>query len=146
METFSAFCNHITYVPRSKPCWIRPICNSTVFSAGHVSTVIGTRPYEIVPREYGKPVAVPASSLWTILAIGLHDRQTIVEGRGGGESYARCINRDGNGKRRSPFRGLRAARLFRVRGLGSIAHSGMKLRLKYAAFDAELKFSVRACG
>jgi hypothetical protein len=31
---------------------------------------------------------------------------------------------------------------FGWRGLGSIAHSGMRLRSKYASFDAELKFSV----
>jgi hydrogenase expression/formation protein HypD len=68
----------------------------------------------------------------------------VVEGRAEIENqYARCITRGGNKKALEVLSEVFAPRdYFEWRGLGSIAHSGMKLKPKYAAFDAELKYSV----
>jgi hydrogenase expression/formation protein HypE len=57
VENFSAFCNHITIVPALKALLDSPDLQLDGFlGPGHVSTVIGTRPYEFVPRQYGKPL------------------------------------------------------------------------------------------
>jgi hydrogenase expression/formation protein HypD len=68
----------------------------------------------------------------------------VVEGRAVVENqYGRCVNRDGNRKALEVLFDVFEPRdYFEWRGLGSIAHSGMKLSRKYARFDAELKFDV----
>jgi hydrogenase expression/formation protein HypD len=145
IENFSAFCNHITIVPALKALLDSPDLQLDGFlGPGHVSTVIGTRPYEFVPREYGKPVAVAGFEPLDILQSVYMIVKQVVEGRAEVENqYARCINRDGNRKALEVlFEVFEPRDYFEWRGLGSIAHSGMKLRRKYAAFDAELKFNV----
>jgi hydrogenase expression/formation protein HypD len=145
VENFSAFCNHITIVPALKALLDSPDLQLDGFlGPGHVSTVIGTRPYEFVPREYGKPVAVSGFEPLDILQSVYMIVKQVVEGRAEVENqYARCLTRDGNRKALEILFDVFEPRdYFEWRGLGSIAHSGMKLRRKYAAFDAELKFSV----
>ncbi len=145
VENFSAFCNHITIVPALKALLDSPDLQLDGFlGPGHVSTVIGTRPYEFVPREYGKPVAVAGFEPLDILQSIYMIVKQVVDGRAEVENqYARCITRDGNRKALEVLCEVFEPRdYFEWRGLGSIAHSGMKLRRKYAAFDAELKFNV----
>src|SRR5208337_3918673 len=56
LTNFSVFCNHVTI--------IQAILDSPdlrldgFIGPGHVSTVIGCRPYEFIARDYGKPVVV----------------------------------------------------------------------------------------
>ncbi|MEA2175730.1 MAG: hydrogenase expression/formation protein HypD [Blastocatellia bacterium] len=145
LENFSIFCNHITIVPALKALLDSPDLQLDGFlGPGHVSTVIGTKPYEFVPREYGKPVVVAGFEPLDVLQSVYMIVQQIVEGRAEVvNQYARCVNRDGNLRAlRSLFEVFEPRDYFEWRGLGSIAHSGMKLSAKYAAFDAELKFNV----
>lgn len=145
VENFTVFCNHITIVPALKAMLDSPDLQLDGFvGPGHVSTVIGTRPYEFVSRDYGKPVAVSGFEPLDVLQSVYMVVKQIVEGRAEVENqYARCITRDGNKRALEAIYEVFAPRdYFEWRGLGSIAHSGMKLQQKYAAFDAELKFSV----
>lgn len=145
VRNFSAFCNHIMIVPALKALLDSPDLQLDGFlGPGHVSTVIGTRPYEFVPREYGKPVAVAGFEPLDILQSIYMIVKQVVEGRAEVENqYARCISRDGNRRALEVlFEVFEPRDYFEWRGLGSIAHSGMKLQSKYAAFDAELKFNV----
>jgi len=145
VENFSVFCNHITIVPALKALLDSPDLQLDGFlGPGHVSTVIGTRPYEFVPREYGKPVAVAGFEPLDVLQSVYMVVKQVVENRAEVENqYARCITRDGNRKALEVLFDVFEPRdYFEWRGLGSIAHSGMRLRRKFAAFDAELKFNV----
>lgn len=145
VENFSAFCNHITIVPALKALLDSPDLQLDGFlGPGHVSTVIGTRPYEFVPAVYGKPVAVSGFEPLDILQSVYMIVRQVIEGRAEVENqYARCITREGNRRALEVlFEVFEPRDYFEWRGLGSIAHSGMKLRRKYAAFDAELKFDV----
>jgi hydrogenase expression/formation protein HypD len=145
VENFSVFCNHITIVPALKALLDSPDLKLDGFvGPGHVSTVIGTRPYEFVAREYGKPVAVSGFEPLDVLQSVYMIVKQVVEGRAEVENqYARCVSRDGNRRALEViFEVFEPRDYFEWRGLGSIAHSGMKLGRKYAAFDAELKFSV----
>ena len=56
---FSVFCNHVTIIPAIKAILDSPDLRLDGFiGPGHVSTVIGCRPYEFIARDYGKPVVV----------------------------------------------------------------------------------------
>ena len=143
IENFSVFCNHIMIVPALKAILDSPDLRLDGFlGPGHVSTVIGTRPYEFVSKEYNKPLVVSGFEPLDVLqAVYLVVKQ-IVEGRAEVENqYGRVVERDGNRRSLEAIREVFEPRdYFEWRGLGSIAHSGLKLRSKYAGFDAELKY------
>ncbi|MCA1632486.1 MAG: hydrogenase formation protein HypD [Acidobacteria bacterium] len=145
VENFSVFCNHIMIVPALKALLDSPDLQLDGFvGPGHVSTVIGTRPYDFVVREYGKPVVVSGFEPLDVLqSVYMVVKQT-VEGRVEVENqYARCVSRGGNLKALEALSEVFEPRdYFEWRGLGSIAHSGMRLKQKYARFDAERRFDV----
>jgi len=145
VRNFSVFCNHIMIVPALKALLDSPDLKLDGFvGPGHVSTVIGARVYEFVPREYGKPLVVSGFEPLDVLqAVEMIVRQ-VVEGRAEVENqYTRFASRDGNPHAlRSIAEVFEARDYFEWRGLGSIAHSGLKLKQKYSRFDAELKFAV----
>lgn len=142
---FSVFCNHIMIVPALKAMLDSPDLKLDGFlGPGHVSTVIGTRCYEFVPKEYDKPLVVSGFEPLDILqSVYMIVKQT-VEGRAEVENqYSRVVLREGNVKALEVIFDVFEPRdYFEWRGLGSIPHSGMRLQKKYAAFDAELKFAV----
>lgn len=145
VTNFTVFCNHIMIVPALKALLDSPDLKLDGFvGPGHVSTVIGTRPYEFVPNEYKKPVVVAGFEPLDVLQSVYMLVRQIVEGRAEIENqYARVVSRDGNRRAlEAIFEVFEPRDYFEWRGLGSIAHSGMKLNGKYAEFDAELKFSV----
>jgi hydrogenase expression/formation protein HypD len=145
VRNFSIFCNHIMIVPALKALLDSPDLQLDGFvGPGHVSTVIGTRPYDFVPRMYRKPIVVSGFEPLDILQSVYLLVKQVVEGRAEVENqYGRVVFRDGNRKALSVLSEVFEPRdYFEWRGLGSIAHSGMKLNAKYAAFDAELKFAL----
>ena len=145
VKNFSVFCNHIMIVPALKAMLDSPDLQLDGFvGPGHVSTVIGTRCYEFVPRDYGKPLVVTGFEPLDILQSVYMIVNQIVEGRSEIENqYGRVVERDGNRKAlEALFEVFEPRDYFEWRGLGSIPHSGMKMKAKYAAFDAELKFDV----
>jgi len=145
VRNFSVFCNHITIVPALKAMLDSPDLRLDGFvGPGHVSTVIGTRPYEFVCEEYHKPLVVSGFEPLDILQSIYMIVKQAVEGRAEVENqYSRAVCREGNRRAlEAIFEVFEPRDYFEWRGLGSIARSGMKLREKYAGFDAELKFAV----
>lgn len=145
IKNFLVFCNHITIVPALKAMLDSPDLQLNGFlGPGHVSTVIGTRCYEFVARDYGKPVVVSGFEPLDVLQSIYMVVKQIVEGRTEVENqYGRAVNRDGNRRAMDVLCQVFEPRdFFEWRGLGSIAHSGMRLRREFATFDAELRFGV----
>jgi hydrogenase expression/formation protein HypD len=145
VENFSVFCNHIMIIPALKAMLDSPDLKLDGFvGPGHVSTVIGTRCYDFVPREYGKPLVVTGFEPLDILQSVYMIVTQVVEGRAEIENqYGRVVERDGNRKALESLAEVFEPRaFFEWRGLGSIPFSGMKIKEKYARFDAELKFAV----
>jgi hydrogenase expression/formation protein HypD len=106
--------------------------------------VIGTRPYEFIARDFGKPITISGfepldvlHSLWMVI-------KQIAEGRAEVENqYGRIVPRDGNERALGAVNEVFEVReFFEWRGLGSIDHSGVRMREAYAEFDAERKFPV----
>jgi len=145
IENFSVFCNHITIVPTIKAILDSPDLKLDGFlGPGHVSMVIGTAPYEFIARFYSKPMVVAGfepldvlQSIWMVV-------KQIKEGRADIENqYARIVPDDGNAQALDAVAKVYELReFFEWRGLGSIDHSGVRLREGYARFDAERKFGV----
>ena len=145
VRNFSLFCNHITIIPTVKAILDSPDLQIDGFlGPGHVSMVIGTRPYDFIAERYGKPLVVAGfepldilQSLWMVL-------RQMKEGRCEVENqYKRVVPVEGNSPALDAItRVFELREFFEWRGLGSIDHSGIRMREGYAAFDAERKFSV----
>ncbi|MEU6414775.1 hydrogenase formation protein HypD [Microbispora sp. NPDC046933] len=145
VRNFSVFCNHVTIIPAIKAILDSPDLRLDGFlGPGHVSTIIGCRPYEFIARDYGKPLVVAGFEPLDILqSVYLLLRQ-LAEGRSEVENqYARVVPWPGN------IRALRAIGevmelrpYFEWRGLGFISHSALRMREKYAAYDAERLFEI----
>ncbi len=145
ISNFSLFCNHITTVPTIKAILDSPDMRLDGFLApGHVSMVVGERPFDFVAERYRKPIVIAGfepldilQSIWMLI-------KQIVDGRCEVENqYARIVPAQGNEPGLDAIAKVFTLReFFEWRGLGSIDHSGIRMRDEYAAFDAEQKYSV----
>src|ERR1051326_6232857 len=82
IENFSIFCNHVTIIPAIKAILDSPDLRLDGFlGPGHVSTVIGCRPYEYIPAEYGKPIVTAGFEPLDILQSVYMLLQQLAEGR-----------------------------------------------------------------
>ena len=100
IENFSIFCNHIMIVPALKALLDSPELKLDGFiGPGHVSTVIGTRPYEFVAGDYRKPMVVAGFEPLDILQAIYKVVKQCIEGRAEIENqYRRVVTRDGNSR------------------------------------------------
>ncbi len=145
ITNFKVFSNHVTIVPPIKAILDSPDLRLDGFlGPGHVSTVIGNRPYRFVPEQYGKPLVTAGFEPLDILqAIAMLLTQ-IREGRCEVENqYTRIVRDEGNPRALAVLQEVFELRPhFEWRGLGFIAQSALKLRADFAAWDAELAYSV----
>ena len=145
IDNFSVFCNHITIIPTIKAILDSPELSLDGFlGPGHVSMVIGSGPYAFISKHYKKPLVVSGFEPLDILQSVWMVMKQLAEGRCEVENqYRRVVPDGGNTAARDAVHKVFQLReFFEWRGLGSIDHSGVKLRDAYARFDAERKFSV----
>jgi hydrogenase expression/formation protein HypD len=144
IENFSLFCNHITIIPTVKAILDSPELTLDGFlGPGHVSMVIGTAPYEFISRHYRKPLVVAGfepldilQSVWMLLK-QLAEQRCEVENQ-----YQRIVPAAGNSAALAAVQAVFELReFFEWRGLGSIDHSGVRIRERYARFDAERRYA-----
>jgi len=145
VRNFSVFCNHVTILPAIKAILDSPDLRLDGFlGPGHVSTVIGCEPYRFITRQFGKPLVVTGFEPLDILhAVALLLRQ-LAEGRCEVENqYGRAVSWSGNPRAVEAITSVMELRPhFEWRGLGFIAHSALRLREEFAAFDAERLFEI----
>ncbi|MEO5839788.1 MAG: hydrogenase formation protein HypD [Acidimicrobiales bacterium] len=145
ITNFRVFCNHVTIVPPIKAILESPDLRLDGFiGPGHVSTVVGNRPYRFVAERYGKPLVTAGFEPLDILqAIAMLLRQ-IRSGRCEIENqYARVVRDEGNPRALQAITDVFELRPhFEWRGLGFISHSALKLRAEFAAFDAEVHYDI----
>ena len=145
LTNFSVFCNHVTIIPAIKAILDSPDLRLDGFiGPGHVSTVIGCRPYDFIAREYGKPLVVAGFEPLDILR-SIHMLLTqLAEGRSEVENqYGRVVPWEGNPKALKVISETMEPRpYFEWRGLGFISHSALRVRDAYAEFDAERIFQI----
>jgi hydrogenase expression/formation protein HypD len=144
IENFSVFCNHVTIVPPVRALLDSPDLRLDAFiGPGHVSTVIGCRPYEFMAKDYGKPCVVAGFEPLDLLQSVLMLMHQLKEGRCEVENqYGRVVPWEGNLQALKSMAEVFELRpYFEWRGLGFIAQSALKLSPAYADFDTELRYS-----
>jgi hydrogenase expression/formation protein HypD len=111
---------------------------------GHVSTIIGTKPYEFIPKRYKIPCCVAGfepldilEGIYMLLKQIINNKPRVIN------QYVRVVRQKGNPKAQKII-----SKVFKIsdsswRGLGSIAQSGLKIKNEFSNFDAERVFSVK---
>jgi hydrogenase expression/formation protein HypD len=145
IDNFSIFCNHVTIIPAIKAILDSPDLRLDGFiGPGHVSTVIGCRPYEFISRQYAKPLVTAGFEPLDILQSIKMILDQLAEDRCEVENqYTRVVPWNGNPKALEVISEVMELRpYFEWRGLGFISHSALRVRDAYAAFDAERIFAL----
>ena len=151
LKNLSVVCNHVI-----TPAAIQHILNSpeirdigrvsidAFIGPGHVSVIIGTKPYEYFAEEFLKPVVIsgfePIDVLHSVLLIA---GQILRGGARVENQYTRFVTREGNLKAQKLVADVfELRREFEWRGLGSIPYSALRIKDSFEEFDAEKRFSV----
>ncbi|SRR5664280_413770 len=145
LDNFSILASHVLVPPA-----IRALLNAPdnvvqgFLAAGHVCTIMGTREYEPLAREYHLPIVVTGFEPLDLLQ-GIYLAVTALEeGRSGVENqYARSVTREGNLSAQQVIN-----QVFQIcdrawRGIGMIPQSGLDLRPEFAHYDAAQRFAVQ---
>jgi hydrogenase expression/formation protein HypD len=151
VKNFSVFCNHVL-----TPSAITQILDSpevrelgtvkldAFIGPAHVSTIIGSRPYEYFAYEYQRPVVIAGfEPLDVMQAVKMLVRQ-INDGRFEVENeFSRAVTRDGNEKAKALVADIfELRRSFEWRGLGLVPYSALRIKERYGAWDAERRWDV----
>ena len=116
-RNFSCFCNHVTIVPPLRALLESPDLRLDGFiGPGHVCTVVGARPFEFIPADYGKPIVISGFEPLDLLQSVHMILRQLAEGRCEVENqYTRVVPYEGNPQAlRGAGRGVRAAAALRV--------------------------------
>ena len=110
----------------------------------HVSTVIGSRPYEFFAEEYRKPVVIAGFEPLDVMQAILMLVRQVNEGRATVENeFTRAVTPNGNEKAQNLVSEVfELRRSFEWRGLGEVPYSALKIRERYGEFDAERHFGL----
>jgi hydrogenase expression/formation protein HypD len=109
---------------------------------GHVSTIIGTRPYEFLRDKYRLPSCVVGFDALDVLQgiyMLLRQMQTGPEVE---IQYKRSVRLDGNEKARQVMDTVFVPCDATWRGIGVIAGSGLTFRKEFSEFDARKRFRI----
>jgi hydrogenase expression/formation protein HypD len=153
LGNFSVFCNHVL-----TPAAIQNILESPevremgsvsidgFFGPSHVSSIIGSRPYEFFAEEFQKPVVIAGFEPLDVMQSALMLIRQLNEGRYDVENeYTRVVTREGNVKAQTLVAEVfELRRVFEWRGLGLVPYSALRLKEAYAALDAEKRFDTPA--
>ncbi len=145
VRNFTCFCNHVTILPPIRALLESPDLRLDGFiGPGHVSTVVGARPFEFIPVEYGKPVVISGFEPLDLLQSVHRVLLQLAEGRREVENqYTRVVPYEGNPRALRVLAEVFELRPhFEWRGLGFISQSGLRLSDAYRDFDAEARFRV----
>lgn len=151
LNNFSVFCNHVL-----TPAAIQNILESpevrdigTISIDGflgpsHVSSIIGSQPYAFFAEEYQRPVVIAGFEPLDVMQSVLMLIRQLNEGRHEVENeYTRVVTKEGNLKAKAIVAEVfELRRSFEWRGLGHVPYSALRIKSKYAGFDAERRFSI----
>ncbi|HTR57559.1 MAG TPA: hydrogenase formation protein HypD [Casimicrobiaceae bacterium] len=151
LSNFSVFCNHVL-----TPAAITNILESpevrelgTVpldgfIGPAHVSTVIGSQPYEFFAEEYCKPVVIAGFEPLDVMQSILMLVRQLNEGRAEVENeFTRAVSREGNAKAKALIAEVFELRSsFEWRGLGEVPYSALRIREALRDFDAEVRYGI----
>ncbi|ANQ86971.1 hydrogenase formation protein HypD [Azoarcus olearius] len=148
LKNFSVLCNHVL-TPAAIVAILEHPEGSGVQLDGfvgpaHVSTVIGSRPYDFVATQYNKPVVIAGFEPLDVMQSILMLVRQVNDGRAAVENeFTRAVTPDGNRKAQALVAEVFELRdSYEWRGLGSLPQSALKIRAEFAAWDAEARFGI----
>jgi hydrogenase expression/formation protein HypD len=151
LRNFSVLCNHVMTPPAMRAILDgasedgeTPVLIEGFIGPAHVSTVIGTRPYEPFAREDGKPVVIAGFEPLDVAQAILMLVRQINDGRAEVENqYIRAVTPTGNLKAQAEMAAAFETReSFEWRGLGFLPRSALRLRAELRDYDAEQRFGL----
>ncbi|MBK9261035.1 MAG: hydrogenase formation protein HypD [Polyangiaceae bacterium] len=144
MQNFSLLVSHVLVPPALEAILSASERNVDAFlAAGHVCAVMGFNEYGPIAQKHHVPIVVtgfePADILQGIsmCVSQLEEGRTEVENQ-----YTRAVRKDGNESAQRVVSEVFCVVPRKWRGIGDIPQSGLGIREKYAAFDAEKRFAV----
>lgn len=148
LKNFSVLCNHVLTPAAIVAILEHPEGNGVQLDGfvgpAHVSTVIGSRPYDFVAAEYNKPVVIAGFEPLDVMQSILMLVRQVNDGRAAVENeFTRAVTPEGNRKAQALVAEVFELRdSYEWRGLGSLPQSALKIRAQFAAWDAEAKFGL----
>jgi hydrogenase expression/formation protein HypD len=145
VKNFYLFSGHKLITPAMEALLIdKDVRINGFLCPGHVSVIIGSRPYRFIPERYGIPCVIagfePVDILQSILMLIRQkngNRKPSVE-----IQYTRVVKKEGNRKAQEIMDQIFRKTDSEWRGLGVIRNSGLEMREEYSHIDAEKIFPV----
>ncbi|TBW40021.1 hydrogenase formation protein HypD [Siculibacillus lacustris] len=151
LTNFSIFCNHVltpsairAILEAPKTGGLPPVRIQGFLGPSHVSAIIGTKPYDTFVAEFAQRIVVSGFEPLDVMQSILMLLRQVNEGRTAVENqYIRAVTPEGNRAAQALVDEVFELRdSFEWRGLGAIPHSALRLRERYATFDAERRFAM----
>ncbi len=142
MKNFSIYSAHKLVPPALKALLDSPdVLVDGFILPGHVSAIIGKKPYEFVAARYRKPSVITGFDAHEIIeGILMIVRQIALDRSEVEIQYRSVVREEGNPKAVALLEECFETADAYWRGIGVIPESGLKLREKYRSFDADLRF------
>jgi hydrogenase expression/formation protein HypD len=144
LKNFAVLVSHVLVPPAMEALLSSPTNRVRGFlAAGHVCTVMGTAEYEPLAARFRVPVVVTGFEPVDLLEGVFRCVLMLEAGQWGvANAYARAVRPEGNPHARAVVEEVFEVTDRKWRGIGTIPHSGYRLRAPFAEFDAETRFAV----
>ena len=151
LPNFSVFCNHVLTPPAIVSILDSPqvrdlgtVSIDGFIGPAHVSCVIGSQPYEHFAQQYARPVVIAGFEPLDVMQAVLMLVRQLNEGRAEVENeFSRAVTRWGNLKAKALMAEVfEPRRSFEWRGLGEVPCSAVRIKQRYARFDAERRYGI----
>ncbi|MFZ5800727.1 MAG: hydrogenase formation protein HypD [Candidatus Omnitrophota bacterium] len=145
LNNFSVLASHKLIVPAMEEICKDPHLNIHGFLCpGHVSVIIGSRPYEIISRRYRVPCVIAGFEPLDILE-GIYMLLRMIKEKKSAVKiqYKRVVTPAGNLRAKAVLRRVFSVADSSWRGLGIIPKSGLKINPAFARFDAGKIFKLK---
>ncbi len=143
IDNFSVYCNHTLIISALKAVLDSPsihidglICDATIPS------IIGLEPYRILVESYNLPIVIADSSQKAMLKAAQTLLKQLANNRADLESQVQVPAESNTSALETICQVFEPREFYEWRGLGSVDHSGLRLRSEYVQFDAEVKFNL----
>jgi len=144
LENFSIFCAHKT-VPAALEALVNDpeVQINGFILPGHVSTIIGSHPYEFLAEQYHVPGVITGFEPVDVLQGVYMLLKQLEEGRSEIEiAYHRGVLPEGNPRAREMVEQVFTEMDADWRGIGVIPDTGLKIRDEFAYYDAVVRLPV----
>jgi hydrogenase expression/formation protein HypD len=141
-SNFSILCCHRT-IPEALRAIVEmgDIQINGLIEPGHVSTIIGTKPYEFLSREYHVPQVVAGFEPIDLLMGSWMLVQQIEKNKASVQNeYTRVVHENGNIKAKQAIDKVFTSSDIKWRGFPVIPKSGLSLRENFKKYDARKKY------